>query len=413
MRLQNLKEASELAPRWGLPATLLVAFLCLYGLAFRFYEPKPGSTIMAVTGASILLSLVFAFLAVLREVLSAPEGNVARATSEGLVKALNFAWATVSVAFLAYIGLEPSIALIEANQTSALVAFSASIILAVGYFISRPAANETEHSNSIHNQLAIYAAPHIQESLPQQPVFQATIADLTRLVVYQAGRAIGYAGSEVLFDDNFSLELDANARVARVYSNTSIIDTAEFMHWRLHMLLMGAAAEKVLLKQSSEVALDDYTQFDELAARYLALKHDRSFSLSPLTQHEAAMKAARVSLLRKNIFDRCLEACSDNREILLDLVKMMRKRSVLTYGDIQANLDRVKVPAGFPVARFDTGDILQTALLEQQDHAEASLEGAFTGATPITTKEVEPAPKRDKPVMQESASAANESFMQA
>ena len=55
----------------------------------------------------------------------------------------------------------------------------------------------------------------------------------------------------------------------------------------------------------------------------------------------------------------------------------MRTRSVLTYGDIRSQLDRVTMPEGFPVARFDDNEILLKDLLTHDDHQEVTLEVAF------------------------------------
>lgn len=60
----------------------------------------------------------------------------------------------------------------------------------------------------------------------------------------------------------------------------------------------------------------------------------------------------------------------------------MRTRSVLAYGDIRSQLDRVVMPDGFPVAQFDAEEILQKALLEYEEHEEVTLEGAFSLASP-------------------------------
>lgn len=147
------------------------------------------------------------------------------------------------------------------------------------------------------------------------------------------------------------------------------------------MLMMGSAAEKVLTGRSSQAALDDLTSFDQLASNYLTLRPDRTFNSAPVNVHEAQIKASRIAMLRKNVFDRCLAACVENKKVLADLVKMMRTRSVLTYGDIRPYLERVTMPDGFPVARFEDDEILLKALLTHDDHPEVTLEGASVVAS--------------------------------
>lgn len=380
MRLHNLKDAAGLMPSWMLSAVLNVCFLALYAVSYENYLLKPSDTIAAVTNTSIVLSLFLAIFIVITTVLKAEAGEIGNAISTGLNRGLSMSWATAATASLAYIGWVPASEFVTGNMTAVTIGGGALAVVVVGYFIavpSKPSVPDNQH-NGVGAGMSLMSPANLQQTNAQRPAFQATLADLTRLLTHQAGRAIGYTGSNILFDDSFSLELDVNARVARVYSNSSVINTSDFMYWRLHMLLMGPAAEKVILGHSSEVAVDDFTNFDDLASRYLTLRNDRTFNAKPMSQHEAALKASRIALLRKTIFDRCLAECQSNRKVLLDLIKLMRTRSVLTYGDIRSYLDRVTMAEGFPVAKFDESDILTKALLEYQHHEEVTLEGAFS-----------------------------------
>lgn len=418
MSLHNLRDAGTLIPSWVSAGLLTAVFFALYLLAYMFYGVKPHSMVSAVTTASVLLSIVLAAIVVVREIVEAPAGEVAQAFNRGLVTGLNITWATSAIAFVAYITWTPGFNLIMANTTTAVIAVSACAVVFVGYSVAKPQLSKEQSADPVSSAYsqALALHPDFKATPSQRPVFQATIADLTRLLTHQAGRAIGYAGSNVLFDDTFSLELDVNARVGRVYSNTNIVNTEDFMYWRLHMLLMGPAAEKVLLGQASEASVDDFTSFDELAGRYLILRHDRSFNAAPINQQEAALKASRVSFLRKNVYDRCLATCHANKPVLLSLIKLMRTRSVLTYGDIRSHLERVNIPEGFPMASFDDGDLLQQALLQYHEHDEVTLEGqsslveAKEEATPEATATAT-ATATAKPAA--TATAANEDLLTA
>ena len=79
----------------------------------------------------------------------------------------------------------------------------------------------------------------------------------------------------------------------------------------------------------------------------------------------------------------------ENRKVLADLVKMMRTRSVLTYGDIRQHLERVTMPEGFPVARFDDDEVLLKALLTHDDHPEVTLEGAAVVASDAADQDLD------------------------
>lgn len=379
MRLHNLKDAGGLIPSWASACLLNAAFLALYVAALYRYDAKPTAFVASACTMAILLSLVLGIALLVREIVLARSGEVASAVSKGMMAGLNLSWAISCLSFICYIAWTPVSLYVDQNLSIVASGVVALGLVAAGYFIASP-STKPESSDSEVNR-ALVSVPGLKATLPQQPAFQVTIADLTRLLTHQAGRAIGYAGSNVLFDDAFSLELDANERVARVYSNTNLVHTEDFLFWRLHMLMMGSAAEKVLTGRSSQAALDDLTSFDQLASNYLTLRPDRTFNSAPVNVHEAQIKASRIAMLRKNVFDRCLAACVENKRVLADLVKMMRTRSVLTYGDIRPYLERVIMPDGFPVARFEDDEILLKALLTHDDHPEVTLEGASVVAS--------------------------------
>lgn len=367
-----MKEAGVVLPRWAVGAFLNVFFLFLYCVAVMQHELKPPAMISTATNVAIVLSLLLGICLTLYEVLRSEDGKAEVAFYESLNTSLNVTWSCIAVAFLVYIAYEPVSQVLKNNLAMVVILMVACALVVVGFLFARPSSLDVSETNAQHNQLAVVNS--IQPTEHQRPVFQATITDLTRLLAHQAGRTIGYAGSNILFDDNFSLELDINERVARVYSNTNLINTSDFMYWRLHMLLMGPASEKALLGQSSEVAVDDFTNFDDLASRYLTLQEDRTFNAKPINQYEAALKASRISLLRKTIFDRCYAECNANKKVLIDLVKLMRTRSVLNHGDIRPLLDRVEMQDSFPVARFEDKDIFQKALLAYDAPEEVTIE---------------------------------------
>ena len=372
MRLHNLKDAGSLIPQWGTACLLNCLFLGLYGLAYYGYEAKPAGIVVNACTAAILLSLVLAVTLLVSEIIQAKAGEVGQAASKGVITGLNLSWTITCLAFLCYIGWVPVSTYVVGNVGLVVSGAGAIALVVTGYFAVTPNATKSDEAQESSHALSLPTG--FQPSLMQQPTFQVTIADMTRLVCHQAGRAIGYTGSNVQFDDSFSLDLDTNERVARVFSNSNLVHTEDFMFWRLHMLMIGSAAEKVLTGKSSHAALDDLTSFDELASKYLTLRVDHTFNPTPINVHEAQIKASRISMLRKTVYDRCQAACLGNRHILTDLVKLMRTRSVLTYGDISGLLERVKMPEGFPLAQFDDEEILQKALLTYDDHQEVTLE---------------------------------------
>lgn len=375
MRLQNLIDAGGLIPQWASATLLNVVFISLYLTAFYTYDATPSSLVASACTVAILLSLVVATILLVQRIVNAKKGEVAHEAAKGVLSGLNLTWAVSCLAFLCLIGFNPIVHLALQHSAQVVSAVIALAIIGCGYFIVAPAKRTTGTISATEHSLAVM--PGLKPTAAQQPTFQVTIADLTRLLTHQAGRAIGYAGSNILFDDAFSLELDVNDRVARVYSNTNLINTEDFLYWRLHMLMIGSAAEHVLTGRSSQAALDDLTSFDSLASNYLTLGMDRTFNAAPINVHEASIKAARIGMLRKSVFDRCHAACIGNKAVLVELVKLMRTRSVLTYGDIRVQLARVVMPEGFPIAHFDDGEILNKALLSYYAPEEVTVESAI------------------------------------
>lgn len=373
--MHNLKDAGSLMPQWAPACLLNIAFLSLYVLAFYRYDAKPTGFVSNACTAAIMLSLVIAIAVLVRNILVAKSGEVAQAVSKGVVAGLNLTWTITCLSWLCFIGWAPASEFAINNLGMVATGAVAGVLVLIGYYFTAPGKGDGTESATSANAVALI--PGFKPTHAQQPTFQVTMADLTRLVSHQAGRAIGYTGSNILFDDAFSLELDANERIARVYSNANLIHTEDFIYWRLHMLMMGSAAEQVLTKSSSQAALDDLTSFDALASKFLTLRPDRTFNSAPINEYEAQIKASRIAMLRKNVYDRCYAACVANQSVLVDLVKLMRTRSVLTYGDIRGLLDRVVMPNGFPVACFDDREILLKGLLAHDEHQEVTLEGAF------------------------------------
>lgn len=373
--LNNIKDATNLLPSWAGPTGLTFLIVLLYAVAYTSYQDRPNELVSKVTAAVIVLSVVGACVIAFMSIWRAEAGEVAKAINDGFTVGFTFAWATSGVSLITYATAATFTRLFAQNQSLVFVITGAAAMLGLGYMITKPkAALATEDNNRLPatNMLALPA--QFQASTAQTPAFQITIADLTRLVSHQAGRAIAYKGSNCLIDDSFSIELDINARTSKFFNDTSYVNTRNFIYWRMHMMLMGAAAECVLLNSTSEAAIDDFNTFDDLAAKYLALHEDRSFTIRPMNEFEASIKLGRIAMIRKTIWSRCVTAATMNQRVLTEMVKLMRAQACLSYGDIKSLLDRVEMPEGFPVAEFDTDDVLQRALLICEEVEDKSLE---------------------------------------
>ncbi|MAG64955.1 MAG: hypothetical protein CMK74_03655 [Pseudomonadales bacterium] len=360
------------ALRAGGIAVLVVA---MYVVAYMHYIDRPHHLVSMATTAAIVLSLVLAAVTPFFKVQQSANGEASKIAAASYHRGLTMAWVTSAISLGIFLCAAPLTRVSMEYTEYVITGAVALLIIAAAYWLAmpknEPAASTSHRDSEMITALTLPA--EFKQSVDQRPAFQVTMVDLARLIIHQAGRTIAYKGSNCLFDDSFSIELDINARTSKFFSETNLVNTAPFLYWRMHMLLMGSAAEKVLTGSMSEAALDDIHQFDDLAARFLMLGDNRTFSSKPINEAEAALKAGRINTLRKSVWSRCMAAAMENKKVLGELISLMRKQPCLTYGDIRSLLERVEMPEDFPVAQFDSEDTLIKGLIENQSAEEATL----------------------------------------
>lgn len=394
--IRNLKDAGSLLPAWTTPLVLTIGIMGLLLFAQNSIADQPHALVKQGTLFAVFGSAIMAVLILAMSIMSAKPGKLRTAISDGFVRGLNFVWATSSVALVAFVGAKPAYAAMTEHLATTLAGAVALAVMGAAYFISRTkpqGAPSVDPVSGLHATTALAIPQAFVETKRQVPSFQVSLADLTRLTIHQAGRILGYHGSNCLLADNFSADLDVNARTARIFSDMNLIQTPQLVHWRLHMLMMGSAAEFVIRKTGSDAAMDDIHAFDALAAKYLSMSMENTIFANPTNEQEAALKAARVSMLRRQVWSRCVGACEANSKVLLQLVRSIRSQSCLSYGDLKHILDEVEMPAGFPVAAFDTDDLMERTMLAIEHVSSDEFE-------PVDEPQAEPAPT----VTQEAAS---------
>lgn len=363
--INNLKDAGRMLPAWVLPLALSAGIIGTYMYARGAYTAPPHALVSMGTMIAILASLFFGAVTLLRSIAGAPAGQLSASINKGAVAGLTFIWATSSVALVTYVSALPLWNMVNDNLAYTLTGLVVIGVLFAAHRLSttQPPATQVDPITGLSQSTALALPPEFMQTKEQRPAFQVSMADLTRLMIHQAGRILAYKGSNCMIEDSFSADLDINARTAKIFSEMNLIATPGFLYWRMHMMLMGSAAEQVLRNTTSEAALDDINSFDELAARYLQLSDGRTSFYKPANDVEATIKASRMGMMRKQVFSRCMAAASENRAVLLELVKLMRAQSCLAYGDIKHLLDRVKMPVDFPVAEFDTEEMMEKAMM--------------------------------------------------
>ncbi|MCU9527565.1 hypothetical protein [Pseudomonas mosselii] len=361
----NLKDAGRMLPAWFTPFLLAGATIGLYVIARYITTEQPDELVGSATLSAIVLSLLIGFAFMVIAIAKAKAGNVVAAIGEGFQRGLTFVWVTTAVCLCVYVCATPLYRLLTENPFYTFTAIGVIGLLGVGYWASgmKPKAAAENQELSAVPGTALALPVNFTPTIEQRPAFQVTMADQSRLMIHQAARIIAYKGSNCLITDSFSAHLDINARTAKIFSDLNLLSTADMIYWRMHMLLIGSAAEQIILKTASDAAMDDLQNFDDLALRYLQLTNKGNF-FKPVSDQEALMKANRLNILRSNVGQRCHAAVAQNEKLIIELVKLMRGRPTLLHMDLKHILDRVQMPEDFPAAEFDSDEAMERVLLQ-------------------------------------------------
>jgi len=361
----NLKDAGRMLPAWFTPFILAGATIGLYVIARYITTEQPDELVGSATLSAIVLSLLIGFAFMVIAIAKAKAGNVVAAIGEGFQRGLTFVWVTTAVCLCVYVCATPLYRLLTENPFYTFTAIGVIGLLGVGYWASgmKPKAAAEKQDLVAVPGTALALPVNFTPTIEQRPAFQVTMADQSRLMIHQAARIIAYKGSNCLITDSFSAHLDINARTAKIFSDLNLLSTADMIYWRMHMLLIGSAAEQIILKTASDAAMDDLQNFDDLALRYLQLTNKGNF-FKPVSDQEALMKANRLNILRSNVGQRCHAAVAQNEKLIIELVKLMRGRPTLLHMDLKHILDRVQMPEDFPAAEFDSDEAMERVLLQ-------------------------------------------------
>lgn len=372
----NLKDAGGMLPAWFVPLLLSGLTIGLYVVARFSAGDKPHELIAFASMLAIVSSLAVGFGFLVTSIVKAQAGNVLAAVSEGFHRGMTYVWVTSAVSLFVYVGAAPAYSLASDNLYYTLTTVAVLCLLAVGYWASglKPKSASAVNAPSGVAGTALTLPTDFKPSDEQRAVFQVTMADESRLLIHQAARIIAYKGSNVLIKDSFSAFLDINARTAKIFTEMNLLSTSDMIFWRMHMLLIGTAAELLLGKTTSDAAIDDLQNFEDLAVKYLHITGKGNF-YNPASQSEAILKSNRILMLRKSILQRCGAAVAENRSHLLELIKLMRGRPTLVYEDIKHILSRVQMPADFPKAEFDTDAAMEKTMIQLSHEQVDALDG--------------------------------------
>ncbi len=361
---QNLKDAGRLLPGWVTPFFLSAAVVGLYVLARYSNTDKPHDLIAFGSLVTIVCSMVVGFALLIQAIYSAKAGTVLTAISDGFQRGLTYVWVTAAISLFAYVGSAPVWRLLTDNLYYTLTTVVVLALLGAGYWTSGVRQKgEGGHGSENAASTALILPAGFVPTVEQRPAFQITMADETRLMIHQAARIIAYHGSDCLIADSFSASLDLNARTAKIFTEMNLLSTPAMLYWRMHMLLIGSAAEHIIRNTNSEAAMDDMQNFEEVAVRYLLLEGKGNL-MRPVSEAEGMLKANRVQMLHRSVMGRCVEAVQRNKTVILEIIKLMRARPWLSHADIKHLMARVDLPEDFPRAEFDSNEQMEQALAQ-------------------------------------------------
>lgn len=362
---ENLKVAGRQVPDWVPTFALSAGVIGLYALARSSSMDQPHALIALGSLVAIVCSILIGFGLLVSAIAQAKPGHVLAAIGEGFQRGLTYVWVTAAVSLFAYVGAPSAYSLITSNLYYSLTTVVVAVLLALGYWVSGLRQSPEQPADSITGLPSTDLAlpPGFTPTLEQKAAFQVTMADQTRLMIHQAARLIAYQGSNCLVADSFSAFLDLNARTAKIFTDMNLLSTADMVYWRMHMLLIGSAAESVIRNTHSDAAMDDLQSFEDLAVKYLLLTNKGNF-YRPVSDAEAMLKSNRIHLLHRSVMSRCVAAVQQNRQLILELIKLMRDRPTLVYEDLRHVMSRVELPADFPRAEFDSNEVMEQALVQ-------------------------------------------------
>lgn len=365
-KLKNFGIAAGALPVWATPLMLSLALSGLYFTARSVYTDVPPEIVSQATLGTILVSIGIAVWLAMRAVWNAEGDFVKASLVEALTQGFSFIWAASTLALFTYLFTAPVLRFVFAYTGTSTGLVLCLLLVGTAYRLSRPKAQVDLAPQATSFEQQIANPPALLNSFTptaeQLPAFQLTMVDLTRLIIHQAGRLIGFHGSNFILNESFSADLDIQARTAKIFTDMNLIHTQEIIHWRMHMVLMGSAAERVILKSNSQAAMDDLLIFEDLATQYVALSDNRSTFIKPVSQQEAMVKSARLAMVKKHVLARCQQAVEMNLPLVLDLVKILRSKPHVSMSEIGHILDQVRLPDGFPIAEFESEEALEIAL---------------------------------------------------
>jgi hypothetical protein len=352
-------------PAWCSPFVLSGGIIGLYVLARYTAVDKPHELVAFATMTAIVLSLLVGFAFLVTAIVKSKPGDVISAIGDGFHRGLTYIWVASSTSLFTYVCAAPAYRVVTENIYNTLTVAVVASMLGIAFWASgvrvKPEATVDAMTGLPTTALALPA--NFTPSIDQRPAFQVTMADQSRLLIHMAGRIVAYQGSNCIISDSFSAFLDLNARTGKIFGDMNLLSSSEMIYWRLHMLMMGVATEQVIRNTTSDAAVDDLQNFDELAVRYLHVTSKGSF-FKPASEAEAIMKANRIMLLRQSVLSRCVAAAEENKRLIMDLILLMRGRSTLVYEDLKHIINRVQLPADFPRAEFDTNEVMERTLMQ-------------------------------------------------
>lgn len=177
--------------------------------------------------------------------------------------------------------------------------------------------------------------------------------DIRVVASHESGHVLMHALALPCLDDSLSLSIDAlDAQDIKgyviSYTEPHRCPSADFIEFRLMVLLAGRAAEDILLGGHTGGSRNDLNRWMHLASQYGASCLNIGLYPNPQNSMEAEANLKALTQYQEKQYRNVWRFLDDNRGILKEMRDAAIEKGSLTFDDIRPMLDRVEIPPGFP-----------------------------------------------------------------
>ena len=137
---------------------------------------------------------------------------------------------------------------------------------------------------------------------------------------------------------------------------SNVVEEKTYCEWRMHVLLAGQIAEKLIRGFYSTGASSDFTTWQEMAKKYLSNQFNGLYFINPESDFEKCHNMQSFETLRKIQTKNIEEFFELNKSVLLKMCDALEKNKVLNKEEILLFFYEVKHLKSLP---YPNGEFLK------------------------------------------------------